>query len=125
MPFNIASYSLLTCLIAWLTGFQPGDFIHVIGDTHVYSNHEEQLREQLLRTPRDFPTLKFDIPLRFKDVTPVSIDIDDLLSDLDSKHFQLSDYHPHEKLKMEMAYKPKQRRDLGDNNSSSKMQKVE
>ena len=57
VPFNIASYSLLTILLAHITGLQPGEFIHVIGDTHVYINHEDVLREQLERQPRDFPTV--------------------------------------------------------------------
>lgn len=67
VPFNIASYSLLTILLAHITGYkvgicegddsQPGEFIHVIGDTHVYINHEEALREQLTRTPHPFPTV--------------------------------------------------------------------
>lgn len=58
VPFNIASYALLTCLLARECGLKPGDFVHCLGDTHVYLNHVEPLREQLLRTPRDFPTLR-------------------------------------------------------------------
>ena len=58
VPFNIASYSLLTILLAHITGLQPGEFVHVIGDTHVYINHEDVLREQLQRQPRDFPTVE-------------------------------------------------------------------
>ena len=57
VPFNIASYSLLTILLAHITGYKPGEFIHVIGDTHVYVNHEEALRQQLDRVPRPFPTV--------------------------------------------------------------------
>lgn len=63
VPFNIASYSLLTILLAHITGLKPGEFVHVIGDTHVYINHEDVLREQLKRQPRDFPTVE----LRGKD----------------------------------------------------------
>ena len=58
VPFNIASYALLTCLLAHVSGLQPGEFIHVIGDAHVYVNHVEPLQEQLRRLPGHFPTLK-------------------------------------------------------------------
>eukprot|EP00954_Amorphochlora_amoebiformis_P007905 611221-Amorphochlora_amoeboformis.AAC.1 len=57
VPFNIASYSLLTCMIAQVCGLKPGDFVHVMGDTHVYLNHIEPLKRQLEREPRQFPTL--------------------------------------------------------------------
>ena len=57
VPFNIASYSLLTRIIAHVTGLKAGEFIHVIGDCHVYSNHVEALEEQLKRNPRAFPLL--------------------------------------------------------------------
>lgn len=55
VPFNIASYSLLTIMIANVTGLKPGEFIHVTGDTHVYNNHIEPLKEQLKRNPFPFP----------------------------------------------------------------------
>jgi thymidylate synthase len=58
VPFNIASYALLTCLLAHVTGLKRGDFVHVIGDAHVYKNHMGALREQLTREPLLFPQLK-------------------------------------------------------------------
>jgi len=90
VPFNIASYSLLTRMVAQVCGLEAGDFIHVIGDTHVYSNHVEPLREQLLREPRPFPTL---------DINPDVKDIDGFkYSD-----FTITGYKPHKKIKMKMA----------------------
>jgi thymidylate synthase len=58
VPFNIASYALLTVLMADFCGLRAGDFVHTLGDYHVYSNHIEPLKQQLTRTPRPFPTLK-------------------------------------------------------------------
>lgn len=55
VPFNIASYALLTLMMAQVCGLRPGDLVHVLGDAHVYLNHVEPLREQLLRSPRPFP----------------------------------------------------------------------
>lgn len=56
-PFNIASYALLTLMIAQVSGLRPGEFVHVLGDTHLYLNHLDQAREQLQRKPHPSPTL--------------------------------------------------------------------
>nr|GFD03267.1 bifunctional dihydrofolate reductase-thymidylate synthase 1-like [Tanacetum cinerariifolium] len=55
VPFNIASYALLTCMIAHVCDLVPGDFVHVLGDAHVYSTHVRPLQDQLLKTPKPFP----------------------------------------------------------------------
>merc|ERR1712058_149442 len=58
VPFNIASYALLTLMIAQVCGLKPGEFIHTLGNAHVYNNHVEPLQEQLKRQPRQFPKIK-------------------------------------------------------------------
>ncbi|XP_065188331.1 thymidylate synthase-like [Sycon ciliatum] len=90
IPFNIASYSLLTCMIAEVCDLKPGDFIHTLGDAHVYSNHIQPLQEQLKREPREFPTMKIK-----RKVTDIE--------DFKLEDFELDGYKPHPKIAMEMA----------------------
>lgn len=67
VPFNIASYALLTVMLAHVTGYQPGTFVHAIGDAHIYSNHMEQVATQLDRSPKPLPSLRLarDVPTIF------------------------------------------------------------
>ena len=90
IPFNIASYSLLTYILAHVTGLKPGDFIHVLGDAHVYKNHIEPLKTQLERSPRPFPKLK---------INPAVTNIDDLKFE----DFELIGYEPMGPIPMPMA----------------------
>ncbi len=82
VPFNIASYALLTMMMAKVTGLEPGDFVHTLGDVHLYSNHMEQARMQLARQPRDLPRM---ILHRHHES----------ILDFSPEDFELVDYHPH------------------------------
>jgi thymidylate synthase len=64
VPFNIASYALLTLMVAQVTGLKPGEFVHTLGDAHLYLNHLEQAREQLTRTPRELPRIRINPEVR-------------------------------------------------------------
>ena len=90
VPFNIASYSLLTCMIASVCGLQPADFIHTIGDAHVYKNHVEPLMVQIQRHPNPFPVLKLNPDIKSID----QFTIDDI---------KLESYIPHKKIEMPLA----------------------
>ncbi|XP_010254750.1 PREDICTED: putative bifunctional dihydrofolate reductase-thymidylate synthase isoform X2 [Nelumbo nucifera] len=90
VPFNIASYALLTCMIAHVCDLIPGDFIHVIGDAHVYRTHVRPLQEQLQKLPKPFPILK---------INPHKKDIDSFVA----TDFKLVGYDPHQKIEMKMA----------------------
>ena len=84
VPFNVASYSLLTMMVAQVTGLEPGEFIHTLGDTHLYLNHLDQAREQLSRLPGPLPTMK------------INPEVDDLFS-FNYDDFELQGYQaqPH------------------------------
>src|SRR3990167_80963 len=78
VPFNIASYALLTIILARVTGYKPGEFIHTFGDYHIYKNHTEQVKEQIKRKPRPFPKIKLSPKLKkLADFTPDKIELDD------------------------------------------------
>jgi len=90
VPFNIASYALLTLMMAQVCGFKPGEFIHTYGDTHLYLNHVDQAREQLSREPRSLPTMKLN-----PNVTS--------LFDFRYEDFELVGYDPHPAIKAPVA----------------------
>lgn len=90
VPFNIASYALLTIILAQVTGYKPGEFVHTFGDAHIYENHVDQVKEQLKRRPKPFPTVKLDKSVR---------NVDDFRPDL----VTLAGYDPHPPIRAELT----------------------
>jgi len=90
VPFNIASYALLTLMVAQVTGLKPGDFIHTLGDAHLYSNHFEQARTQLARAPRPLPSMHLNPAVRS-------------IFDFQFDDFELLNYDPHPAIKAPVA----------------------
>jgi thymidylate synthase len=90
VPFNIASYALLLVMLAHVTGYEPGDFVHSIGDAHIYSNHMEQVQTQLARDLRPLPTLRITRPVTS-------------LFDFRFEDFEITGYDPHPAIKAPVA----------------------
>ena len=86
VPFNIASYALLTLMLAHVTGLEPGEFVHTFGDAHIYDNHMEQVTEQVSREPKPFPKIK------------INRDVESIF-DFKFEDFDLIDYDPHPLIK--------------------------
>ncbi|MDB9964314.1 thymidylate synthase [Vicingaceae bacterium] len=90
VPFNIASYALLTMMVAQVCGLQPGDFVHTLGDCHLYSNHLEQAELQLSRELRPLPTMKINLKVKS-------------IFDFKFEDFTLENYEPHPHIKAAVA----------------------
>lgn len=90
VPFNIASYSLLTLMLAQVVGLKPGEFVHTTGDTHIYSNHLDQVQEQLAREPKKLPTIKLNPNIKS-------------IYDFTAEDIELVDYDPHPLIKAPVA----------------------
>jgi thymidylate synthase len=90
VPFNIASYALLTMMVAQVCDLRPGDFVHTLADAHLYSNHLEQAREQLTRAPRPLPTMRLNPDVRS-------------IFDFRFSDFTLENYDPHPSIKAPIA----------------------
>ncbi|MCQ2306153.1 MAG: thymidylate synthase [Bacteroidales bacterium] len=90
VPFNIASYSLLTMMMAQVCDLKPGDFVHTFGDVHIYNNHVEQVKLQLSREPRPLPTMKLNLEVRN-------------LFDFRYEDFTLENYNPYDAIKAEVS----------------------
>ncbi len=90
VPFNIASYALLTMMVAQVCGLRPGDFVHTFGDAHIYNNHIEQCNLQLSRDPRPLPTMR------------INPEVNDIFG-FDFDDFTLENYNPHPHIKGEVS----------------------
>lgn len=90
VPFNIGSYALLTLMMAQVCGYQAGDFIHTFGDVHIYSNHQEQVKEQLSRSPKPLPTMKLNPNIKN-------------IFDFTYEDFEIVNYDPHPLIKGKVA----------------------
>lgn len=90
VPFNIASYALLTMMMAQVCGLQPGDFVHTFGDAHIYKNHLDQVRLQLTRDPRPLPTMR------------INPEVHDIFG-FRYEDFSLENYNPHPHIKGEVS----------------------
>lgn len=90
VPFNIASYSLLTMMMAQVCGLEPGDFVHTFGDVHIYNNHIDQVRLQLSREPRPLPTMRLNPEVKS-------------LYDFKYEDFTLENYNPYDAIKADVS----------------------